>query len=285
MVDEPDPPGGGLGRDHLPPARRPGRRAGGRPRRPGGGAGRAGGDRQPERGPLPRLVLRGVRVGPGAGADQLPAHGRRGRLHRRALRRHGPARRPRAGRASVGGQGRPPRRPRGRHGPGAVPARGAGPRAGTPDEDATATVNYTSGTTARPKGVQLTHRTLWVNAVTFGWHAGVSMRDVYLHTLPDVPRQRLGHAVHHHGHGRPPRGAAQGRRRRDPAPGRAPRGHADVRRPGGGGHGARRRGHVGRADPGRGHHPHRRGRRPAARPGPSSGWRPSWAGSSSRSTG
>src|SRR5690606_6965186 len=28
------------------------------------------------------------------------------------------------------------------------------------DEDATATINYTSGTTARPKGVQLTHRGL-----------------------------------------------------------------------------------------------------------------------------
>jgi acyl-CoA synthetase (AMP-forming)/AMP-acid ligase II len=53
-----------------------------------------------------------------------------------------------------------------------------------PDEDATATINYTSGTTARPKGVQLTHRTLWLNAATFGWHAGVSDRDVYLHTLP-----------------------------------------------------------------------------------------------------
>jgi fatty-acyl-CoA synthase len=53
-----------------------------------------------------------------------------------------------------------------------------------PDEDATATINYTSGTTARPKGVQLTHRSLWVNAAMFGWHAGVSDRDVYLHTLP-----------------------------------------------------------------------------------------------------
>jgi fatty-acyl-CoA synthase len=53
-----------------------------------------------------------------------------------------------------------------------------------PDEDATATINYTSGTTARPKGVQLTHRNLWVNAATFGWHMGVSDRDVYLHTLP-----------------------------------------------------------------------------------------------------
>jgi acyl-CoA synthetase (AMP-forming)/AMP-acid ligase II len=53
-----------------------------------------------------------------------------------------------------------------------------------PDEDATATINYTSGTTARPKGVQMTHRNLWVNAVTFGMHMQVSDRDVYMHTLP-----------------------------------------------------------------------------------------------------
>jgi fatty-acyl-CoA synthase len=51
-------------------------------------------------------------------------------------------------------------------------------------EDATATINYTSGTTARPKGVQITHRNIWVNAVTFALHAGLSDRDVYLHTLP-----------------------------------------------------------------------------------------------------
>src|SRR5438309_5676301 len=54
----------------------------------------------------------------------------------------------------------------------------------TPDEDATATINYTSGTTARPKGVQITHRNAWVNTVTFGLHTTVSDRDVYLHTLP-----------------------------------------------------------------------------------------------------
>ncbi len=58
------------------------------------------------------------------------------------------------------------------------------PEPWTPDEDTTATINYTSGTTARPKGVQQTHRALWVNATTFGWHTGVSDRDVYLHTLP-----------------------------------------------------------------------------------------------------
>ena len=58
------------------------------------------------------------------------------------------------------------------------------PRPWTPDEDATATINYTSGTTARPKGVEMTHRNLWLNAAVFGWQTGVSDRDVYLHTLP-----------------------------------------------------------------------------------------------------
>lgn len=58
------------------------------------------------------------------------------------------------------------------------------PREWEGDESATATINYTSGTTARPKGVQLTHRSLWVNATTFGLHATVTDDDVYLHTLP-----------------------------------------------------------------------------------------------------
>ena len=52
------------------------------------------------------------------------------------------------------------------------------------DESATATINYTSGTTARPKGVQLTHRNLWLNATVFGLHTTINDRDVYLHTLP-----------------------------------------------------------------------------------------------------
>jgi acyl-CoA synthetase (AMP-forming)/AMP-acid ligase II len=61
---------------------------------------------------------------------------------------------------------------------------GVEPQAWDADEDATATINYTSGTTARPKGVQLTHRNIWVNAAVFGWQLGVSDRDTYLHTLP-----------------------------------------------------------------------------------------------------
>src|SRR4029079_16177647 len=44
---------------------------------------------------------------------------------------------------------------------------GVEPRAWEPDENATATINYTSGTTARPKGVQITHRNIWTNALTF----------------------------------------------------------------------------------------------------------------------
>jgi fatty-acyl-CoA synthase len=63
-------------------------------------------------------------------------------------------------------------------------APGEEPAPWEPDEDVTATINYTSGTTARPKGVQQTHRSLWLNATTFGWQAGISDRDTYLHTLP-----------------------------------------------------------------------------------------------------
>ncbi|MDH6133631.1 fatty-acyl-CoA synthase [Kitasatospora sp. MAA4] len=52
------------------------------------------------------------------------------------------------------------------------------------DENDTATINFTSGTTARPKGVQLTHRNCWLNATLMALHFGASDRDVYLHTLP-----------------------------------------------------------------------------------------------------
>ena len=58
------------------------------------------------------------------------------------------------------------------------------PRAYEIAESDTATINFTSGTTARPKGVQLTHRNIWLNSVLMGLHFGANDRDVYLHTLP-----------------------------------------------------------------------------------------------------
>jgi acyl-CoA synthetase (AMP-forming)/AMP-acid ligase II len=61
---------------------------------------------------------------------------------------------------------------------------GTEPEPWEPDEGVTATINYTSGTTAHPKGVRITHRNLWINATTLALHTGVSDRDVYLHTLP-----------------------------------------------------------------------------------------------------
>ena len=61
---------------------------------------------------------------------------------------------------------------------------GAQPARWDADEGATCSINYTSGTTARPKGVQLTHRNCWLNAAVFGWHTTVSDRDTILHTLP-----------------------------------------------------------------------------------------------------
>ena len=82
------------------------------------------------------------------------------------------------------------------------------------DEDAVASINYTSGTTARPKGVELTHRNLYVNALTFGWHTGVDDRDVYLWAVPMFHCNGWGMVYADHGDGRPPRHAAQGRRAR-----------------------------------------------------------------------
>lgn len=51
-------------------------------------------------------------------------------------------------------------------------------------EDDVFSINYTSGTTARPKGVMLTHRNCYLNALNLIIFAGLQHDDVELWTLP-----------------------------------------------------------------------------------------------------
>ena len=130
------------------------------------------------------VVLRRRRLRPGAGAGELPAAARRGALHRRALRRPGAVRRPRARRGAgrrstaehrfvLGDDDAPVRRR-------AARSRGRGSRTRTPPRASTTpparprapracrSPTATSGSTPSPSAL----------------HAGVTDRDVYLHTLP-----------------------------------------------------------------------------------------------------
>ena len=185
VVDEPDQPADSWGRTDLAPGRRPRPGHGRRPRRPRRRARRAGRDRLAEQRPPARRPVRRLRLRPRRRADQLPPQRRRGPLHRRALRRVRPPRRSRARRGA---------RRRRRARTASCSARESDevllrfdrqPNPWIdPSEDAVASINYTSGTTARPKGVELTHRNLYVNALTFGWHTGVNDRDVYLWAVP-----------------------------------------------------------------------------------------------------
>lgn len=52
------------------------------------------------------------------------------------------------------------------------------------EENDLVSINYTSGTTARPKGVMLTHRNCYLNAYNLMAHLGVRHEDVELWTLP-----------------------------------------------------------------------------------------------------
>jgi fatty-acyl-CoA synthase len=52
------------------------------------------------------------------------------------------------------------------------------------DEDATISLNYTSGTTGRPKGVMYTYRGAYLNAIAELFHANLRPESVYLWTLP-----------------------------------------------------------------------------------------------------
>jgi len=51
-------------------------------------------------------------------------------------------------------------------------------------EDDTAELFYTSGTTGKPKGVMLTHRNLYANAVNFLVSLELKSTDILLHTIP-----------------------------------------------------------------------------------------------------
>jgi fatty-acyl-CoA synthase len=46
------------------------------------------------------------------------------------------------------------------------------------------TINYTSGTTSRPKGVMITHRNAWMNSIGTLVHQSMNCADRYLWTLP-----------------------------------------------------------------------------------------------------
>ena len=62
------------------------------------------------------------------------------------------------------------------------------PKTATPfveqDENDVTSINYTSGTTARPKGVMLTHRNCYINAYNFIAHLRIQHEDIELWTLP-----------------------------------------------------------------------------------------------------
>jgi fatty-acyl-CoA synthase len=53
-----------------------------------------------------------------------------------------------------------------------------------PDEEATISINYTSGTTGRPKGVMVAHRGAYLNALGMAIESGLGSGSVYLWTLP-----------------------------------------------------------------------------------------------------
>jgi fatty-acyl-CoA synthase len=53
-----------------------------------------------------------------------------------------------------------------------------------PDEEDTIAINYTSGTTGRPKGVMYSYRGAYLNAMAELFHANLRPESVYLWTLP-----------------------------------------------------------------------------------------------------
>ena len=52
------------------------------------------------------------------------------------------------------------------------------------NEQATIAINYTSGTTGKPKGVIYSHRGAYLQALAMAFHSGMSLDSTYLWTLP-----------------------------------------------------------------------------------------------------
>ena len=153
----------------------------------GRSAGRAGGDRVAELGPVHDLLLRGQRLRPGPRPDQLPAQRRRGRLHRRALRRDGAAGRPRARRGAGRGDRQGAHRARRRGRRRAVrrgPGRGRRPGAVGAGRGRHLHHQLHLGHDRAAQGRAADAPQLLAQRTSFGWHTSVTDRDVLLHTLP-----------------------------------------------------------------------------------------------------
>ena len=77
------------------------------------------------------------------------------------------------------------------------------------------TINYTSGTTARPKGVMITHRNAWMNSIGTLLHATHDLRRSLSVDTADVSRERLDFRLDGYSRRRDTRLSAQNRAARD----------------------------------------------------------------------
>jgi fatty-acyl-CoA synthase len=80
------------------------------------------------------------------------------------------------------------------------------------------TINYTSGTTSRPKGVMITHRNAAMNSIGTLLHLRLGIGDGYLWTLPMFHANGLDVHVDRDGRRRQARVPAEGRSRHDLRP-------------------------------------------------------------------